>query len=96
MRVLLRSVLTGCAVTVALVCLATIPSTDSGIGKTMESTAIFLLGPGILAGFAAGSGRVHDVSFWALTVILNAVFYSLLAYVVGWVARSLRARASVH
>jgi uncharacterized membrane protein YccC len=92
MRLFLRSVLTGCVLTIGLVCLATISPAESGIAKA----AVFLLAPGILAGFAVGSGRIHDLSFWILTAILNAVLYSLLAYGVVLLRRSLRSKATAH
>ena len=77
MRNILIAVGAGWGFTALVVSLATIPRAETGIGKA----AIYLLSPGILAGFAIGNGRTHDLSFWVATAILNAVFYSLLAYV---------------
>jgi hypothetical protein len=90
MRILIQGAIAGFGFTTCLVCLATIPRTETQIGKAAE----FLQIPGLLVGFALGSGRVHDLSFWVLTAVLNAVFYSLLVCGVLWVRRSLRARAS--
>ena len=78
MRTILEATIAGWVFTASLVCLATIPRTETEIGKV----AIYSLSPGILAGFAIGNGRTHDLSFWVMTAILNAVFYSLLAYVI--------------
>ena len=88
MRTFLKATIAGCVFTASLVCLAIITRSESQVSKA----AIFLLSPGILAGFAVGSGRVHDVSFWILTVTLNALFYSLLAYGLVRAGRLLRSR----
>ena len=91
MRTLLKAVIVGCSFTILLVALAVIPGAETKIGKA----ATFLMIPGILSGFALGSGRVHDISFWLFTVILNAIFYSLLLYGILCVGGFLRARRSV-
>jgi len=92
MHTLLKAVIVGCLFTILLVVLAVIPRAETKIGKA----ATFLQSPGILIGFVLGSGRVHDMSFWLLTVILNAIIYSLLVYGILCVGRFLRARPAVH
>jgi hypothetical protein len=90
MRTLLKAVIVGCSFTILLVVLVVICA-ETKIGKA----AIFLMIPGIQIGFMLGSGRVHDISFWLFTVILNAIFYSLLLYGIFCVGRFLQARHSV-
>lgn len=92
MRTFFTAVIVGCAFTASLACLAAIPRAETEIG----TAAIFLLGPGILAGFSFGSGRTHDLSFWTFTVTLNAVFYSLVAYGVLRLVWSRRTRVARH
>jgi hypothetical protein len=88
MRIFIKATIAGCALTGSLICIAIIPRAETESGKV----AIFLLSPGILAGFAVGSGRVHDLGFWVLTALLNAVFYSMLALGVLWLGRIVRNR----
>jgi hypothetical protein len=49
-------------------------------GDLVRTSALWLLSPGILAGFGIGSGRIHDVSFWLLTLVINGIFYTAIAY----------------
>ena len=62
--------------------------------KAFQSIAIYLLTPGIVLGFAVGSGRVHDMSFWVLTAILNALIFSVLAVPCIFVLDKIRSRNS--
>jgi hypothetical protein len=86
-QALWRSVVTGCLITGILVGLAIAPIP----GDLIHKGALWLLSPGILAGFGIGSGHVHDVRFWLLTATINGIFYTGIAYV-GF--RMLRSSAS--
>jgi hypothetical protein len=77
MRLVWQSLAAGCLITVSLVALVIAPIT----GDLVRASALWMLSPGILAGFGLGSGHVHDVSFWLLTAIINGVFYTGLVYV---------------
>jgi len=72
-----QSLAAGCLITVSLVALAIAPIP----GDLIHVGALWLLSPGILAGFGLGSGHVHDVSFWLLTAIINGIFYTGITYV---------------
>ncbi len=62
----------------------------------MQAGALWLLSPGILAGFEVGSGHVHDVSFWVLTAVLNGFFYSAVVYGILGIRKSLRSKTAIH
>jgi hypothetical protein len=93
MSLFVRSVLVGIVATAFLVGVAIAAGGASSL-VAFQRMAICLLTPGILLGFAVGSGHVHDTSFWVLTAILNALTYSLLAApcVLAW--EKIRSRSS--
>lgn len=78
MNLYLKSVLVGVVLTGVLVSVAIAAGKVGGL-EAFGSLAVYLLTPGIVLGFAVGSGHVHDTSFWVLTAILNALIFSLLA-----------------
>jgi hypothetical protein len=88
-----RSVLVGIVATAFLVSVAILAGQTPGL-PTFGSTAIYLLAPGILLGFAVGSGNVHDTSFWVLTAVLNALIYSLVAALCLLILGKIRSRSS--
>jgi hypothetical protein len=80
MRRLVKSLLIGNALTTALG-LATLLSNPKYPALPIVG---WLLSPGILLGFAIGSGHVHDMSFWGLTFLLNVIIYSAVVYAGLW------------
>lgn len=80
-----KSLAAGCLITAILVAIAIAPVP----GDLIHTSALWLLSPGILAGFGIGSGHVHDVSFWFLTALINCIFYTAAAYAGSRIVRVL-------
>jgi len=97
MSLCIRSVLTGIIVTALIVSAAIIAGRTSSLAG-LESCATALLTPGIVLGFAIGSGHVHDTSFWVMIAMLNTLVYSLLAapclLVLGMIRSKMSSRAA--
>jgi hypothetical protein len=91
MNLVAKSLLWGCGLTAAFLALGELPEATRGPLKIVQQSIEYLLAPGILAGFALGSGRVHDLGFWCFTILLNCLFYSVLACILYDVRRRLTA-----
>ncbi len=81
--VVLRAVIAGCTLT-ALLAGTVVLATSSGAAtvRAVAGCLANLLGPGVLAAYACGARRVQELSFWCLALVLNAVFYSGVFFVV--------------
>ena len=93
MSLCIRSLLTGILVTALIVIAAIIAGRTSSLAG-LGSFATALLTPGIILGFAIGSGHVHDTSFWVLIAMLNALVYSLFAAPFLLALRMIRSKIS--
>jgi hypothetical protein len=78
MKRLLLALLTGCALTFALVTTLKL-RTDSGLSHLLKNGADALLFPGYVVALALSLGRFHDIRF-GVVELANAAIYSGLAY----------------
>ena len=85
-RLILKSVLIGFAITALLAYLSVYAS-----GEMRDFALSFFL-PGILLGFTLGSGRVHDLGFWIFVLVCNGVCYALLIYTILWWRQEVKRR----